>query len=341
VSGFDASLLSSSRGRWHTAIDSIALALSLRRAGRGLVHVHSHHGYGLLSRGISLSGLWSVAHVHSNDGPESFGWAFRRPPDLIVTCARYLADLVRRTLPPSLQERQWIEAVPNAVDTRRFAPGDKRATRQRVGAPAGLPLALMLANLSPHKGQETAIRAVAILKERGVPLHCWLAGTERGGRTAHTEQLTALIAELDVADRVRLLGHRDDADELLRAADFFLLPSRGEGLPLSVLEAQAAKVPVLAAPMGGVTELVTDGETGFLIAFDDPRGYAERIKALLDNPVLSHRVAERAHARTLSELSWEAYGERMIELYGALLDPGRHRPRRGWLPALRRTVASC
>ena len=77
---------------------------------------------------------------------------------------------------------------------------------------------------------------------------------------------------------VRLLGQRDDANVLLRAADFFLLPSTNEGLPLSILEAQATKVPVLAAPTAGIPEIVRDAETGFLIPATDAPGYAHRIR---------------------------------------------------------------
>jgi glycosyltransferase involved in cell wall biosynthesis len=340
VRGYDAGLISGTQPRWRAAIDNLGLARGLRLGGPGLVHVHSPSAYRLLLPGMLLTGLRRVAHVQIDEAPEGLRWAFRRPPELIITCARYLVEAVRRALPRSVRDRQWIEAVPNAVDARRFRPGDKREARHQVGAPAETPLALMLANLAPHKGQETAIRAVAILKEAGVLLHCWLAGVERGGETTYTAHLSALIAELGVGDRVRLLGQRDDPDRLLRAADVFLLPSTREGLPLSILEAQATKVPVLAAPTAGIPEVVADDETGFLIAAGDAPGYARRIRSLLESPGLSHRVAERAHAQAAGELSWEAHCGRILELYQALLDRGRHRPHRGWLRGLRRGAAS-
>jgi glycosyltransferase involved in cell wall biosynthesis len=280
-----------------------------------------------------------VAHVQIDEAIANLRWAFRLPPDLIITCARYLVDSVRRALPRSLQESQWIETVPNAVDTRRFHPGDKAGAKQRVGAALSRPLALVVANLAPHKGQETAIRAVATLKQAGVPLECWLAGVERGGGTAYTDRLRTLIAELRVQDCVRLLGQRDDIDLLLRAADFFLLPSQHEGLPLSILEAQATRVPVLAAPTAGVPEIVSDGETGFLISARDADGYADRIRRLLTNPELADQVAERAFVRATRDFTWASHGERIIELYGELLERRRRRPRRTLLGDIRRSVA--
>jgi glycosyltransferase involved in cell wall biosynthesis len=286
-----------------------------------------------------LSGMRRVAHVQIDDGCDVLRWAFRRPPHLIITCAQYLVDPVRRALPRSLQGRQWIEAVPNAVDTRRFSPGDKRDAKERLGAPPATPLVLMLANLAPHKGQETAIRAVAMLKQAGIPLECWLAGVERGGSSTYTAQLNKLIADLGVLDRVQLLGQRNDTDVLLKAADFFMLPSTREGLPLSILEAQATKVPVLAAPTAGVPEVVAEGETGFLIAADDASGYASTIRSLLENPTLYRRVTEQAHKQTISKLSWESHCRRILELYRELLERGSKSRQWGRIRKLRKSVA--
>jgi glycosyltransferase involved in cell wall biosynthesis len=186
----------------------------------------------------------------------------------------------------------------------------------------------MLANLAPHKGQETAIRAVALLRERGVDTECWMAGVERGGEKTYTERLTRLINEAGVGDRVRLLGQRRDAPDLLRAADLFVLPSSHEGLPLSILEAQASKVPVLAAPTAGVPDVVHDGETGFLIAAQDVLGYAHQIERLLGYPELYHRIAEAAYAHTTREHNWTIYCQRISALYDEVTanqNSARHR----------------
>jgi glycosyltransferase involved in cell wall biosynthesis len=179
----------------------------------------------------------------------------------------------------------------------------------------------MLANLAPHKGQETAIRASATLKKAGVNIVLWLAGIERGGGDRYTTHLRSLASELGVSDRIHFLGHRNDAPELLRAADLFLLPSTREGLPLTILEAQATKVPVLAAPTGGIPEVVINDETGFLIASEDVAGYAKLIDSLLDNPDLGYRIVKQAYARVMKEYCWEVYSERIWELYRALMTP--------------------
>ncbi len=294
----------------------------LRRAlacsGPGLVHIHTPHVYGAFHRGLRRTGLKRVVHVQIELGHEELRWSFQTPPELIITCARFLVDQVRPTLPPAHRERQRIVAVPNSVDTDRFRPGDRGQAKARLGAPPH-PLIVMLANLAPHKGQETAIRAVSLLRRRGVRVECWLAGPERDKSGRHTARLEALIRELEVGDRVRLLGPRSDAPDLLRAADLFLLPSTNEGLPLSILEAQATRVPVLAAPTAGVPEVIRDGETGLLIAADDAAGYADGIERLLRDADYSRRIADAAFATAVRDYNHRAFCRRVAELYGEVL----------------------
>jgi len=178
----------------------------------------------------------------------------------------------------------------------------------------------MVANLAPHKGQETAIRATAILKKAGVDITCWLAGAERESGGSYTTRLQALCNELGVGDRVHFLGQREDIPDVLRAADIFLLPSTNEGLPLAVLEAQATKVPVLAAPTAGIPEVIADRETGFLIPADDAVGYAHRIESLLHQPEIFYRVREQAYTKSTKEYNWHAYCEAVWMLYQSLWD---------------------
>jgi glycosyltransferase involved in cell wall biosynthesis len=199
-----------------------------------------------------------------------------------------------------------------------FYPSEKRQAKRRVGAPLGVPLMVMLANLAPHKGQETTIHTMALLKRRGINIMCWLAGNEREGSRTYTDQLCRRVNDLGLNDRVRFIGYRGDAPDLLRAADFFLLPSSREGLPLSILEAQATSIPVLAAPTPGICEVIRDCETGFLITNDNPVGYADCVEALLRNPDLNHRVTENAYKEITNEYDWTTFCERIWHLYSEL-----------------------
>jgi glycosyltransferase involved in cell wall biosynthesis len=288
--------------------------------GPGLIHVHAPHMYRVLLPALKASRLKTVVHVQLEETQIAWRWAFKTPPHVIITCARFLTEHVRNTLPEHLQKNQSIVAVPNAVDSERFHPGDKMLAKQQVGAPVNHPLILLVANLAPHKGHETGIRAVAILKEKGVAAQLWFAGTDRSGGLEYQERLQSLSSELGIADRVRFLGERNDVPDLLRAADSLILPSTAEGLPLSILEAQASKVPVLAAPTAGIPEIITDGQSGFLVRADDAAGYAHYLNFLLRNPSISSQIADCAYTKVLRDHSWKTYMERTFDVYNTLFD---------------------
>lgn len=302
------------------ALCNLRVGRSLRSHSPGLIHVHSPLYYGALSFGLKLSRLKSVVHVHLEEEQKGLHWAFQKPPDMIITCARFLIEHVRSALPDRYRDSQQIVAVPNAVDIARFHPGDKVAAKLQVGAPSHLPLVLMAANLAPHKGQETVLRTAAILKEKGVFARFWFAGMERGEKKEYTARLQTLSEDLGVSDRVQFLGQRQDIPELLRAADFFVLPSTSEGLPLAILEAQASGTPVLAAPTAGIPEIVIDGKTGFLISAGDAAGYAHLLLSLLHNRSLGAQIANCAYAMVARECNWTTYSERIWEVYQTLLD---------------------
>jgi len=177
----------------------------------------------------------------------------------------------------------------------------------------------MLANLAPHKGQETALHTLAELRRQGRKVQCWLAGVDRSGDESYATKLRHLTADLGLSSDVSFLGFRQDTPELLRAADVVLLPSTNEGLPLVILEAQAAGVPVIAAPTAGIPEIIEDGKTGFLVEADDAVGYAARIELLMGQPDTYGSIVRDAMQRCRSDYSWDAFQRRMDELYCELL----------------------
>lgn len=172
---------------------------------------------------------------------------------------------------------------------------DRAVAKAQLGVKEDLPLLMVVANLSPHKGQETAIRTVALLKANGFQVKLWIVGEERAPSQNYLDKLKSLSMELMVADLVDFVGFRKDIPQLLQATDFLLLPSTNEGLPLVILEAQASKSLVLAAPTAGVPEVIKDGLTGYLIAADDFQGYANKIAFLLKNSIHANRIVQNAY----------------------------------------------
>lgn len=270
---------------WKALYGNVFFWRRLRRDA--VVHVHSPIVYGALSRGLAASGAVRVVHIHSEADLNSIDWAFRNPPDLIVSCAGYLEQKLQEA--SSLPLR--TTTIPNPVDLTGYSPGTGKP-RELSGCSEGKPLLLMLANLSPLKGQISAIQAVATPALRDLDTQLLLAGEERPHDKGFESQLRDLARELKVDDRVRFSGFRHDCAELLRAADMLLLPSHTEGMPLTILEAQACGTPVVATPVGGIPEIITDGVTGLLVENDNVEALADRIVSILRDDELRTRLSE-------------------------------------------------
>jgi glycosyltransferase involved in cell wall biosynthesis len=290
-------------------------AFQLRHEKVNCVHIHDPFTYAALRHGIRWANAPVVVHVQLEYSIEDLRWAFRAPPDAIVTCADFLRKKVRDALPGSGDYANRVFTVRNSVDTNRFWPGDRNQAKWQMGIGSSQPMVLMLANLASHKGQATAIRAVAELKRTGLEVQCWLAGVDRSTERLHERWLRSLCHELDVQEQVKFLGFRSDTAELLQAADLLLLPSTHEGLPLTILEAQATGIPVLAAPTAGVPEAICNGESGFLIDAQDYKAYAARIRKLIDNPRTYQRIATTARDHCLANHSWSRFWDQMQRVY--------------------------
>jgi glycosyltransferase involved in cell wall biosynthesis len=172
------------------------------------------------------------------------------------------------------------------------------------------PLVLTVARLDAQKGIPVLLDAVA-----SVPDAAFVVAGDGPDRAA----LEARAVSLGLADRVRFLGHRRDVASLLAAADVLVLPSLYEGLPLSVLEAMIAGVPVIATAVGGTDEVVRDGETGTLVPPGDASALAAAIRRVLGDRERSSRLADAARALVAREHSVEAMVASVSRLYETLL----------------------
>lgn len=283
-----------------------------------LLHFHSPFIYRMLRLGTKRLPTRQVVHVHLESDEEGLKWALSDPPDVIVVCAAFLENYVRKCLPASKQSNQRIEVVSNAIDLNQFCPGNKNEARTKINVDLEIPLVLMVADLAPHKGQETAIKAIAKLRQEGITVTCCLVGRARKGMEGYESYLRTLVAELDLDERVYFAGHRSDVPILMKAADCLVLPSTREGLPLSIIEAQASGLPVIAAPTSGIPEVVQDGVTGFLVDAADEEGYAEKIKTILIDSKIRDVIISKAYEKCCLEHNWSSYIAKMIGIYKSI-----------------------
>jgi glycosyltransferase involved in cell wall biosynthesis len=307
--------------RLGSLLENSRLYLRLPRKSGAVVHVHAPFVYGAARPFFSAARARTVLHVHLDFTAEQLSWALSTPPDTVIVCADFMRAAVEQALPAGAATR--VRIIRNAIDTRQFEEGqfkvDNRAAAKReLGVDAARPLLMVIANLAPHKGQETAVRAVAALRDLGQDASLWLVGAERSEGQGFLPRLQALVKELRVDDRVTFAGFRNDIPSLLRAADMLLLPSTSEGLPLTILEAQAAGALVLAAPTAGIPEVVEHGRTGFLIAADDVRGYAVQIGELLLRPELMQAISAAARRYVCDHHDLKTYGDQVLGEYERL-----------------------
>jgi glycosyltransferase involved in cell wall biosynthesis len=164
--------------------------------------------------------------------------------------------------------------------------------RQALGVPPGQLLVGTVANLRRTKGYPDLLRAAREVVDK-VPDVRFVAV----GRGPLEAELRASVRELGLDDCFELLGHRRDAVQVMSAFDVFCLPSRHEGLPVVLMEALALGLPIVATDVGGVAELVTDGDDAVLVPASEPARLAAELIALALDPPRRAAMAARARAR--------------------------------------------
>ncbi|HMQ35834.1 MAG TPA: glycosyltransferase, partial [Chloroflexaceae bacterium] len=211
-----------------------------------------------------------------------------------------------------------IHVIPNGLDLGRHAGFAPLARVQVAPAAApGAPLLLILGRLElAMKGHAVLLEALA----RPELAHTHLAVAGDG---PDRPRLEALVAGRGLAGRVTLLGHRDDAPAVLPAADAVVVPSlNSESSPNVILEAWAARRPVVASAVAGVPELLADGETGLLVPPGDAAALAAALRRLLDDPALAARLGAAGRRELETGYTAEAMAARTTGLYERLLARG-------------------
>jgi glycosyltransferase involved in cell wall biosynthesis len=282
----------------------------------------------------SLSGLnqaidsFAPDVLHANSGLmamlSTVGRPLRRNRGALVTCVHgdsQEADKLRmgriagRVLPGSFGRRtiaissemrdfvvgtigidaRRVRTVFPCVDDRHFRPPlpeERIAARRALGVPEDAWVVSLVGQYEQRKGHDVLVDAAGIMRQRGTPITVLCAGAHHEA-AAYKERLMRRAAERGVAERMILLGH-SDTREVMWASDCGVLPSRKEGFGLVVVEGMACGVVQLRTPSAGARDTTIDGETGFVVPFDDPAAIADRLGELHADPALCARMAARS-----------------------------------------------
>ena len=180
---------------------------------------------------------------------------------------------------------------------------------------------ITVAVLRQPKGIEFMIRAFASLCRRDPDARYLVVGSGDD-----RERLEALAGELGVSSQVIFAGMRDDIPELVAASDVFVLPTLTEALPTVLAEAAAIGKPIVASAVGGVPEMVEDGETGLLVPPADTEALAAACGRLLANPALRQRMGQAARSLAMDRFDLELHADRLCGLYDRLAVQSEKQP---------------
>jgi D-inositol-3-phosphate glycosyltransferase len=299
--------------------------------------VHSHYWQsGLAAK--ALAKRWNVPLVHSH---HTLGKVKNRalpPGDAPEPLARLsgeadvigAADVLVASTEQECEQLALLYGAPMdrvkclhpGVDHSMFSPGDRDQARAKLGLDAEHAVLLFVGRIQRLKGIDLAIRAMdQLLPVLDRPADLLIVGGASGpGGNGEVDRLKDLAHALDVSETLRFTGPQphDRLVDYYRAADVHLVSSYSESFGLTALEAHACGTPVVGTAVGGLSHIVGDGSSGFLVGSRDPAEFAARLKTLLADGELQDDFSRRAYARSLS-YSWDSTADEFVDLYECLL----------------------
>jgi glycosyltransferase involved in cell wall biosynthesis len=277
-----------------------------------------------------MTGLPTVVHVRDSFPPGRVTDRVRR---MIGGRATIIIANSESTAAAFASERTSAEVrvIYSPVDLARFQPDgiDRVAARARLGLDSADRALGVIGYIAELKGQETALDALAVVRERHPEAKLLVVGepkfagpATRYDNLGYLECLQSKVRRLGLEAAVEFTGEREDIPQILRSLDVVLVPSLEEGMGRIAAEAMAMGTPVAATRVGGLAEIIEDGRTGLLVAPRDARGLAEAVNRLLESPDLRQRLSEEGRTAA-SRFSLESHVEGVVSAYRDAIGAGR------------------
>lgn len=264
-------------GGWDSKVVSALRAL-IRDERIDLVHTHLYHAnlYGRIA--AYRSKIPSVITVHNTYTTTKWhrrllNWFWGRRTSAVIAVSEDIKrDIMRWDhLPESL-----IRVIPNGINVERMASSlSREEARRRLNILPAQQVLVSVGRLETQKGHKYLLTALSLMAQRGIMPACLIVGEGR-----ERSALRELVDTLGLADQVQFLGTRHDVADILRAADVYVMPSLWEGLSLALLDAMAAKLPIVATDVGGVRQALGD-ELGLLVKPEKPGELVDAIEYAL------------------------------------------------------------
>jgi len=291
----------------------------LRREKISLVHSHLYHANYFGRLAAFRERIPAVCTIHNTYAHPKIHrrlinrWLARKTARIIAVSGPVREDIIRYDgVDPSK-----VVVIPNGVDPGRFdIPLTRVEARERLGIPAEHFLIGTVGRLEEQKGLRYLIDAVRMLRERGKNAFLLVAGSGR-----EEVRLREQATRGGIEDAVFFLGARRDVPDLYRAMDVFALSSLWEGGPITLLEAMASGLPVVATPVGFVPEVVRDGVNGFLVPARDPAMLGEALWRVREDPVRAAEIGREGRETVRDRYTHRHLAEKVMAVYEEVL-PG-------------------
>ena len=231
-------------------------------------------------------------------------WLFKTPISKLVLRRADVVIALTEDMKTEMQKiySRDVAVIPNGIDLESYEDlPTKEASRQRLALNNNDKIILFVGTLRPVKGLKYLIQAMNMVRQKDTKARLMLIGYGE-----ERQSLEGLVKELDLGDRVTFVGKvpNEKVPEYMAASDIFVLPSLSEGFPVVILEAMASGLPIVATKVGGLPEIVKDGENGFLVKPRGPEELADKVLALLENEEL-RRGMIRNNRNKVQQYSWE------------------------------------
>ncbi|MFZ4860146.1 MAG: glycosyltransferase [Desulfuromonadaceae bacterium] len=280
--------------------------------------LHTHNEKAQFYGGIA-GFLASVPVVHTKHGRNSHDIRTLLRNNLTARFCRKVVAVSRDAALECIQVEKIpsskVQTILNGVDTVHFSPGkSQKEFKTRLGLSEKCLVIGIVARLAPVKDHTTLFNACKILKVSVPDFKLLVVGDGQ-----LRDQLESLAQKLNLNDQIIFTGMREDIPSLMRAMDIFVLSSISEGISLTLLEAMACCLPIVATAVGGNPEVIVAGKTGYLVDVRSPELLAEKLEVLILNKQLRNIMGEAGRSRVVESFSLKACAAEYQRLYSSIM----------------------
>lgn len=299
---------------WQSALFPLRVAAALVRHPRAMLHVHMDERGSFWRKRIAIglaraAGRPVLVHVHSGRFDE---WASENPRRL-----RAVASVLERSAAVVALSESWRERIlalagsARCVVIRNAVPMPAEPTRG-----SHPPLVVFLGTLATQKGIDGLLAAIRGTQDQAVAASWVLAG---GGDVAGTRHKADCLPHPELVEVPGFLG-TSEKNDLLRRADVFALPSFSEGLPVALLEAMSYGLACVVSPVGGIPEVLVDGQNGLFCTPSDAPSIERALVSVLEDPVFLRRLGQRARQTVAECCSMDSVARQWSALYDEIAE---------------------